>query len=222
MRVSRAGAELIAQFEGFVATPYDDAAGHATIGFGHLLHHGRVTSADRTRWGSISRERGLALLAEDARDAERAVEQAVRVPLTQQQLDALVSFVFNVGAGAFRSSTLLRRLNAGDRQAAADELLRWSRAGGQVLDGLLRRRRAERALFLATAPAPDAALTAHERRWVTEYDRLAAQRRRRGRRQVLRRVMAEQRRRIWRAAQESGWDRLNRRARYRALLARTH
>lgn len=222
MRLSRAGAELIARFEGFVPHPYNDAAGHATIGFGHLIHHGRVTASDRARWGTISRDRGLALLSEDARDAARAVEQGVRVQLSQEQFDALVSFVFNVGTGAFGSSTLLRKLNAGDRDGAADELLRWSRAGGRVLEGLLSRRRAERALFLSSATSPDADLTARERRLVSEYDMLVARGLNRARRQGLRHAMTAQRQRIWRAAQASGWGRFNRRARYRALLARTH
>ena len=221
MRLSREGAELIAHFEGFVPRPYDDAAGHATIGFGHLLHHGRVTAADRKRWGTVSRERGLALLAEDARSAETAVSQGVKVPLTQEQFDALVCFTFNVGNGAFGSSTLLKVLNAGRPEAAADELLRWSRAGGRVLEGLLRRRRAERALFLSGGTSPHAALTPDERRWVTEYDRLLSGKSDIGRRRSLRRAMAKQRQLIWRAAQRSGWDRFNRRARYRALLSRS-
>ena len=221
MRLSRAGAELIARFEGFVAHPYNDAAGHATIGFGHLLHRGPVTAADRARWGTISRERGLALLSEDARDAARAVEQGVRVQLGQEEFDALVSFVFNVGVGAFASSTLLRKLNAGDRHGAADELLRWSRAGGRVLEGLLSRRRAERAVFLSSPASPHAVLTARERRMVSEYDSLVARRLNRARRRELRRAMTLQRQRIWRAAQEAGWGQFHRRARYRALLART-
>ncbi len=221
MKLSAAGAELIAGYEGFVSHPYDDAAGHATIGFGHLIHHGRLTAADRSRWGTISRARGLALLTEDAGAAARAVEQAVRVSLSQPQFDALVSFVFNVGAGGFTSSTMLRRLNAGDWHGAADEFLRWNKAGGRVLAGLDRRRRAERALFLsAGAPARDV-LSSRERRLVTEYDQLRALRRNRGRRIELRRAILAARQRIWRAAQASGWNRMNRLARYRALRART-
>ena len=215
MRLSRKGAELIAGFEGFVPRPYNDAAGHATIGFGHLLHRGPVTATDKARWGTISRDRGIALLLQDAREAERAVAEAVRVTLTQEQFDALVSFVFNVGAGAFRSSTLLKKLNRGDEREAADELLRWTRAGGRVLEGLLRRRRAERALFLLN-PLKD--LTPRERRLVQEYDRL-----RPGdpRRRVLRKAMREQLRRIRQAAERSGWARVSRRARYRVLAGRT-
>lgn len=221
MRLSRAGAELIARFEGFVPRPYNDAAGHATIGFGHLIHRGQVTAEDRRRWAAIGLDRGLELLVEDAREAASAVEQSVRVPLTQEQFDALTSFVFNVGGGAFRSSTLLRMLNAGDPQGAADQLPRWSKANGHVLEGLLTRRRAERALFLSSATSPHAGLSARERRWVSEYDRKVSHAPGRARRERLRRAMTAQRQRIWRAAQSSGWDRFNRRARYRALLART-
>jgi lysozyme len=221
MRLSRAGAELIARHEGFVPRPYDDAAGHATIGFGHLLHLGPVTTDDRSRWGAISRDSALRLLADDARSAARTVDESVSVPLSQAQFDALVSFAFNIGSGAFRSSTLLRKLNRGDARGAADELLRWSRAGGQVLPGLARRRAAERALFLSSgAPARDA-LTDRERRLVTEYDRLVSLRRDRGRRRALRRAILAQRRRIWRAARRSGWGSMQRRVRYRTLLARS-
>jgi Phage lysozyme len=108
--------------------------------------------------------------------------------------------VFNVGAGAFRSSALLCKLNARDHRGAADELLRWNRASGQVLPGLDRRRRAERALFLSPPVAADV-LTEHKRRLMTEYDGLRLARRRR----ALRDAMLAQRRRIWHAAQASGW-----------------
>jgi lysozyme len=147
-RISSNGLEIIAGFEGFVRTPYDDAAGHATIGFGHLLHHGPVTDADRQQWGTISRAKGLALLGQDVRAAEQAVHRFVTVDLTQSQFDALVSFAFNVGARALQTSTLLRKLNAGDRQGAANEFLRWTQAGGREVPGLVRRRSAERTLFL--------------------------------------------------------------------------
>lgn len=147
-RISSQGLELIAGFEGFVRTPYNDAAGHATIGFGHLLHHGPVTDADRKEWGTISREKGLALLAQDVRAAEQAVHRFVTADLTQAQFDALVSFAFNVGARALQTSTLLRKVNACDRRGAADEFLRWTRAGGRELPGLVTRRKSERALFL--------------------------------------------------------------------------
>ena len=179
---------------------------------------GRVTAADRARWGTISRERGLHLLMKDARDAERAVQEAVHVPLRQEQFDALVSFTFNVGGGAFRSSTLVRKLNAGDARGAGDEFLRWATAGGRVLEGLRRRRQAERALFESAGAAPASPLTEREQRWV---DELRAHDTSPPRRRVLRRSLATARRRVWHAAQASGWAHGARRARYRVLLERT-
>jgi lysozyme len=147
-RLSRTGTLLIANFEGFVATPYNDAAGHATIGYGHLIHYGRVTAADRRKWGRISRNRALKLLASDARSAAKVVRGYTKGKMTQGEYDALVSFTFNCGAGAYRSSTLLNKFNRGDHRGAANELLKWNKAGGRTLAGLTRRRRAERARFL--------------------------------------------------------------------------
>ncbi|EII8817445.1 lysozyme, partial [Salmonella enterica] len=80
---------------------------------------------------------------------ENDVSKLVKVKLTQGQFDALVSFAYNLGARTLSSSTLLRKLNAGDYAGAADEFLRWNKAGGKVLNGLTRRREAERALFLS-------------------------------------------------------------------------
>ncbi|HAK9115445.1 TPA: lysozyme, partial [Salmonella enterica] len=80
---------------------------------------------------------------------ENDVSRLVKVKLTQGQFDALVSFAYNLGARTLSSSTLLRKLNAGDYAGAADEFLRWNKAGGKVLNGLTRRREAERALFLS-------------------------------------------------------------------------
>lgn len=80
---------------------------------------------------------------------ENDVLKVVRVKLTQGQFDALVSFTYNLGARSLSTSTLLRKLNAGDYAGAADEFLRWNKAGGKVLNGLTRRREAERALFLS-------------------------------------------------------------------------
>jgi len=146
--LSTRGLNLIAGFEGFVARPYNDAAGHATIGYGHLLHYGPVTLADLHGWGTITVARGLELLDADAARFERAVGLLVTVPVSQGEFDALVSFAFNVGERALAGSTLLRLLNQSNRVEAADEFLRWNRAGGRVLAGLTRRRQAERHLFL--------------------------------------------------------------------------
>ncbi len=147
---SKQGVAFIAGWEGFSSVPYNDAANNATIGYGHLLHSGPVSAADRQKWGTITRDRARDLLAGDLLNAERCVLENVKPPFAfQWRFDALVSFVFNVGCGAFERSTLLRLLNAGRlRKGAADELLKWDYAGGQQLPGLLARRKAERALFL--------------------------------------------------------------------------
>lgn len=147
-KLSAKGAQFVGRFEGFVNHPYNDPAGYATIGFGHLIGKRRVTPADRAHWGTITLKRGYALLQQDAEVAAAAVREHVRVTLKQSEFDALVSFVYNVGVGAFLGSTLLRALNAGHRAKAADELLKWDRAGGREMPGLHKRRVAERHLFL--------------------------------------------------------------------------
>ena len=146
--LSEAGVRFIAGFEGFSSRLYNDPGGHCTIGYGHLVHHGRCDGNEPEDFKQgISQERGLELLGQDADVAERAINQKVQVPLTQYQFDALVSFVFNVGAGAFGGSTLLRRLNQGEYKAVPAELMRWVNSGGRPLPGLVRRRKAEGVLF---------------------------------------------------------------------------
>jgi len=146
--LSQAGAQFIARFEGFRGELYDDAAGHCTIGYGHLVHHGGCNGTESAEFRTgISKERALELLADDAAEAAKAVVERVTVPLAQHQLDALVSFVFNLGAGAFAESTLLRELNAGHYDAVPPQLDRWVKAGGKTLQGLVRRREAEGVLF---------------------------------------------------------------------------
>jgi len=227
MMLSARGLALIAEFEGFVGHGYNDAARHCTIGYGHLLHHGPCSRSELAR--TISRRAAKALLDRDAGRFERAVDGLVRVSLTQGQFDALVSFAFNVGEGALAGSTLLRKLNRRDYGGAAVEFDRWTRSGGRVLPGLVRRRNAEQALFRAGAD-PDRwrGYTASERRWIQEYDRLLRARRNLPRRRVLRRVMRAQRKRIWRLAQPrseggdgGGWQAANRWARYASLKARS-
>src|SRR3990167_5912403 len=148
--LSEAGLDLIAESEGFVGHLYDDAAGHATVGFGHLVHRGPVTPADRVgpSGRGITEPEALLLLRRDARKAQEAVREHVAVPLSQGEFDALVSFTFNLGGGALAGSTLLRLLNAEDRTGAAGQFGRWTRAGGKVLPGLVKRRERERAMFL--------------------------------------------------------------------------
>lgn len=110
-----------------------------TLGYGHT---GGVKPGD-----TCTEAQAMEWLAEDVREAERAIERLVTVPLTQDQFDALVSFVFNLGAGNFGGSTLLKRINAGDFEGASREFPRWNRAAGRVMAGLTKRRHAEAAMF---------------------------------------------------------------------------
>lgn len=141
MTVSAAGIALIKRFEGFRAQAYRDSVGIWTIGYGH-------TGADVTANLSIDVTQADALLQADLAEATTAVISLVKVPLQQPQFDALTSFAFNLGAKALAGSTLLRKLNTSDYLGAAAEFERWSHAGARVLPGLLRRRIAERTLFL--------------------------------------------------------------------------
>lgn len=135
------GLALIKEFEGFSATEYLCPAGKRTIGYGHLLADGESYPE------GITEERAEELLRDDIAEAEDAVIRLVDVPLSPNQFDALVSFVFNAGCENFRRSTLLRRLNTGDYAAVPDQLMRWVYAGRKLSAGLMRRREAEAELF---------------------------------------------------------------------------
>lgn len=139
-KLSSAGAEFIAAFEGFRANAYWDQWGNVwTIGFGHTrgVHQGQ----------RVTREQALKLLRDDAATAAQAVKDLVDVELTQKQFDALTSFCFNLGGGALAESTLLKKLNKGNYKGAQKEFGKWVHAGGEVLPGLVKRRAAEAALF---------------------------------------------------------------------------
>ncbi|MNP56642.1 Lysozyme RrrD [compost metagenome] len=97
----------------------------------------------------ISQSQADELLKQGVMQYEKGVEQSVVVLFTQEQFDALVSFTYNLGINALKGSTLLRKLNSGDYEGAADEFLKWNKAGGKILSGLTRRREAERMLFLS-------------------------------------------------------------------------
>ncbi|ABI89811.1 MULTISPECIES: lysozyme [Burkholderia] len=142
-RTGAQGIALIKQFEGLRLARYLDAVGKPTIGYGHLI----LPNERFTR--PLTPAEAEALLRRDLRGAELNLRKLLHVPVTQQQFDALMSFVFNLGAGRLRSSTLLRYLNAGARTRAADQFLVWNKAGGKPLAGLTKRRQAERALFLS-------------------------------------------------------------------------
>jgi lysozyme len=156
--VSREGVELIQHFEsclkpvvgGFEAYP-DPAHGWAvpTIGWGTIEY---PTGAKVKRGDVITQRRADELLLWEIDEKAAGVDKLVTVDLNKDQRAALVSFAYNVGLGNLRSSTLLRKLNAGDFHGAADEFTKWNKAGGQVLRGLTRRRQSERNLFLGKMP----------------------------------------------------------------------
>ena len=139
-RTNKNGLLLIKSFEGLRLRAYKDAVGIWTIGYG--------TTRNVRPGMTISEDQAVSFLQEDLSRFEKAINDSVRVPINDNQFSALASFTYNVGPGAFRSSTLLRKLNGGDIRGAADELLRWDKAGGRPLAGLTRRRKAERSLFL--------------------------------------------------------------------------
>ena len=141
MKTSDAGKQIIKQFEGVRLNAYLDSVNIPTIGVGHIKG---VKMGD-----TITMEEADDLLSEDLHSAETAVNNAVKVDVTQNQFDAMVSLAFNIGNTAFTNSTLLRKLNARDKAGAADQFLVWNRAGGRVIQGLSNRRAAERRLFLS-------------------------------------------------------------------------
>ncbi|SRR6266480_661624 len=140
MQYSKTGEQLTEQFEGLRLTAYQDSVGKWTVGYGH-------TGQDVYPGLVITKAEAEMLLDIDITGAERVINQHVTVALTQGEFDALVDFVFNLGAFNFSRSTLLRDLNAGDYNGAAAQFERWSYAGAQKLAGLLRRRQAEEAEF---------------------------------------------------------------------------
>jgi lysozyme len=142
MQVSEKGLDLIRSSEGLRLTAYLCPAGKLTIGYGH-------TGPDVKAGMTITKDQANQLLIQDTKKFADAVNEMVTVPITQNMFDALVSFTYNLGPQNLRDSTLLKKLNAGDKQGAADEFLKWNKSNGKVLDGLTARRESERELFLA-------------------------------------------------------------------------
>lgn len=140
MRVSKEGLALIKHFEGFSAAVYMDVAGHETIGYGHKL-----TAEEHIT--EVTQQQAEVMLQQDVRWAERAVRRCMAVPLAQWQFDSLVSFTFNLGAGALQRSTLRQKINRFEHEAVPSELRRWVWAGGRRHAGLLRRRVAEGLMY---------------------------------------------------------------------------
>ena len=153
MRISPRGLSLLKQIEGCRLIPYKDSAGLWTIGYGHLIADGK-TLPDSAKY-KITQKQADLLLKYDVMPREKAVERLCTVPLSQNEFDALVSFVFNLGAGCFQRSTIRQKLNRGDRAGAAKVLLRYNRSGGRVTRGLVRRRMAEFKLFMSNQYATE-------------------------------------------------------------------
>jgi lysozyme len=146
LHLSPAGLELLKNSEGYRGQAYSDVAGFPTIGYGHKIR----SSEGFPRWG-ITEPQALNLLARDVYDAEAAVKRLVRVALTQGQFDALVDFVFNLGAARLEISTLLEYLNHQLYEQAAWQLLRWDHAGHKELAALKARRQSEFNLWMEKA-----------------------------------------------------------------------
>ena len=154
MQVGQRGKNLFKEWEGLVTHEYLDSGGAPTIGIGHLLTRSERTSGKMVIGGQaldyrtgITEQQCWDLLDQDLAGSERVVNETVNVSLTQNQFDTLVSFVFNVGDGAFRGSTLLRLLNQGQYDQVPTQLKRWVMDNGHVVQGLVNRRAKEIALW---------------------------------------------------------------------------
>ena len=140
--ITQEGLNLIKQYEGFSSTPYVCPAGYSTIGYGHLVRTDEYFT-------TLTEEAAEQLLRQDVESAEQAVLRLINTPLTDGQFDALVSFTFNLGAGALQRSTLRRKINREEHVEVPRQLMRWVWAGGRKLRGLIRRRAAEAEHYMA-------------------------------------------------------------------------
>lgn len=163
LRLSKKGQKFVQSFEGLFLSAYRDPIGVVTIGWGHTNHHLPHFQMGDT-W---TKEKCEEVFRADMKLFEDEVKKQVKVPLTQGQFDALVSFTYNCGGGNLAKSSLLRKLNAGDYEGAAQQFQYWNKAGGRVLPGLTRRRLAEALMFRDTTPTVKAVETTS----VDEVDR---------------------------------------------------
>lgn len=147
MKASQKCIELIKRFEGFSAKPYLCPAGVPTIGYGSTRDtDGKAITMQHP---PITEAQAKALLMATLTTYENAVNRYVKVQLNQNQFDALVDFAYNAGAKNLLTSTLLKKLNAGDYTGASKEFSKWVYGGGKKLNGLVKRREAERQLFIS-------------------------------------------------------------------------
>ncbi len=147
MQISQNGLAIIKKFEGFSATPYLCPAGKTTIGYGHVIAAGESFT-------DISTDAAEDILKNDIAKVEQALAGLIKVPLNQNQFDALVSFTYNIGITAFKNSTMRLLLNINEPALAAKEFARWVYCGGKVLNGLVSRRQDEERLFTLPASLP--------------------------------------------------------------------
>ncbi|MCX8158873.1 MAG: lysozyme [Candidatus Pacearchaeota archaeon] len=138
--ISKRGIEIIKRFEGFRERVYYDVGGKATIGYGHLIKKGE-------NYERVNEKEAERLLREDLKVVEGAINKYVKVKLKQEEYDALVSLVYNIGINNFKRSTLLQKLNKEDYNGAANEFNRWKNVNGKTIKGLENRREEERRLF---------------------------------------------------------------------------
>ena len=146
MNISAEGLDFIKRFEGVRNRPYRCSAGLWTVGVGHLIGNGKLLPKD---WNRVFSEKEINdLLANDIRKFERGIRMYIKVPLRQCEYDALCSFAFNLGLGTLQRSTLRQKINRGDKEGAAQTLLKYCYAGGKVVRGLQIRRQAEYNMFM--------------------------------------------------------------------------
>ena len=139
MKTSAEGTALIKKFEGCELKAYQCSAGVWTIGYGH--------TKDVEEGDTISKDQAEEMLVEELHEYENYVNEYVNVALSQNQFDALVSWVYNLGPANLKASTMLKVLNDGKYEDVPYQMKRWNKAGGKVLDGLVRRREAEALLY---------------------------------------------------------------------------
>lgn len=149
---NKATLDLIVKYEGIKLTAYQDTGGVWTIGVGHTSDEYCKVYKGLT----ITEDKAYDLLNYDLKQAETTVDRLVKVPINANQRGALTSFTFNLGGGAFASSTLLRKLNAGDYKSVPFELNKWIHDDGKVLNGLVKRRAAEGELWNTPVSATEA------------------------------------------------------------------
>lgn len=136
--------DLIKKYEGFRPQSYQDSVGVWTIGYGTTRINGQPVKQGMT----ITQDQALQLVQQEVNKLWSQIESIVKVPINDNQMNALVDFAYNLGFNALKTSTLMKKLNAGNFTGAANEFTRWVYAGGKVLPGLVKRREAEKQLFL--------------------------------------------------------------------------